>query len=114
MIKFYLDKADKNGLSAIHLVLRKKDFHVKVSTGEKIREEFWDAAIQLAKPECPDYEPINKYLSFLRKELEKYIDSSPFSQLTDKKVKEKALSLINGRKSNSDSKMVKEDNSYCE
>lgn len=38
-VKFYLDKADKNRLFPIHLVIRKKDAQIKVATGEKIKKK---------------------------------------------------------------------------
>jgi DNA (cytosine-5)-methyltransferase 1 len=45
----------------------------------------------------------------LKQEVEKYFDSVPHSNFTDKKVKEKILSLVNGRKENTDIKIVCED-----
>jgi hypothetical protein len=40
-VKFYLDKADKNKRSPIHLVLRQKEVQIKVATGEKICKKDW-------------------------------------------------------------------------
>jgi DNA (cytosine-5)-methyltransferase 1 len=53
-------------------------------------------------------------LSFLKQEVEKYFDAVPHSQFTDKKVKEKILSLVNSRKVNTDVKMVCEDSAEYE
>lgn len=108
-VKFYLDKADKNKMFPIHLVLRQKDVQVKVATGEKILKKDWDNKNQVVKESDYSHKSINKFLSFLKQEVEKYFDEVPHSQFTDKKVKEKILSLVNGRKVNTDIKMVCED-----
>ena len=111
-VKFYLDKADKNKFYPIHLVLRQKEAKVKVATGEKILKEDWDNATQSVKVSCYNHKWINKYLKFLKKEIEKHIDSVPHSLLTDKKIKEKILSLVNSRRINTDVKLVCDDQEY--
>ncbi|MCA0444998.1 MAG: DNA cytosine methyltransferase [Bacteroidetes bacterium] len=108
-VKFYLDKADKSKRSPIHLVIRQKDVQVKVATGEKILKKDWDNKNQVVKESEYAHRSINKFLAFLKQEVEKYFDSVPHSHFTDKKVKEKILSLVNGRKVNIDVKMVCED-----
>ena len=113
-VKFYLDKADKNKLFPIHLVLRQKEAQVKVATGEKIKKKDWDNASQSVKDSCYNHKGINKYLSFLKHEVEKHLETAPHSQLTDKKIKEKILSLVNSRRGNTDVKMVCEDQQYYE
>lgn len=111
-VKFYLDKADKNKLFPIHLVLRQKEAQVKVATGEKIKKKDWDNASQLVKDSCYSHKEINKFLSFLKQEVEKHLETAPHSQLTDKKIKDKILSLVNSRRSNTDVKMICEDHEY--
>lgn len=113
-VKFYLDKADKNKLFPIHLVLRQKDVQVKVATGEKIKKKDWDNASQSVKDSCYNHKGINKFLSFLKQEVEKHLETAPHSQLSDKKIKEKILSLVNSRRGNTDVKMVCEDQEYYE
>jgi DNA (cytosine-5)-methyltransferase 1 len=108
-VKFYLDKADKSKRSPIHLVIRQKDVQVKVATGEKIYKKDWDNKNQVVKESEYKHKSINKFLSFLKQEVEKYFDTVPHAQFTDKKVKEKILSLVNSRKVNTDVKMVCED-----
>jgi len=105
-VKFYLDKADKSKRFPIHLVIRQKDVQVKVATGEKILKKDWDNQNQVVKESEYTYKSINKFLSFLKQEVEKYFDAVPHSQFTDKKVKEKILALVNSRKVNTDVKMV--------
>jgi DNA (cytosine-5)-methyltransferase 1 len=111
-VKFYLDKADKNKLFPIHLVLRQKEAQVKVATGEKIIKKDWDNASQSVKDSCYNHKGINKFLSFLKQEVEKHLVTAPHSQLTDKKIKEKILSLVNSRRGNTAVKMVCEDQEY--
>ena len=108
-VKFYLDKADKSKRFPIHLVIRQKDVQVKVATGEKISKKDWDSKNQMVKESEYSYKSINKFLSFLKQEVEKYFETVPHSHFTDKKVKDQILSLVNGRKVNTDIKIVCED-----
>jgi DNA (cytosine-5)-methyltransferase 1 len=111
-VKFYLDKADKNNFYPIHLVIRQKDVQVKVATGEKVRKKDWDNKNQSVKDTCYNHISKNKFLKFLKQEVEKHLETAPNSQLTDKKLKEKILSLVTCRKVNTDLKMVLEDEEY--
>lgn len=108
-VKFYLDKADKSKHFPIHLVIRQKDVQVKVATGEKVLKKDWDAKNQFVKETEYTHKSINKFLSFLKQEVEKHFETAPHSQFTDKKVKEKILSLVNSRRQNTDVSMVCED-----
>ncbi len=105
-VKFYLDKADKSKNFPIHLVLRQKDVQVKVATGEKIKKKDWDNKNQLVKDTEYRYKSINKFLLFLKQEVEKHFETAHHSHFTDKKIKAKILSLVNSRKVNTDVKMV--------
>lgn len=108
-VKFYLDKADKTKRYPIHLVIRQKDVQIKVSTGEKIFKKDWDGKNQLVKDTEYTYKSINKFLEFLKTEVEKHFESIPHSQLTTRKVKDKILSLVNTRRENTDIKIFSED-----
>jgi DNA (cytosine-5)-methyltransferase 1 len=114
-VKFYLDsKADKNKLYPIHLFLRQKQVQVKAATGEKIKKKDWDNKNQSVKDTSYNHKGLNKFLSFLKKEVENYLETAPHSQLTDKKIKEKILSILSSRRINTDVKMVCEDQEYYE
>ncbi|MDZ4713476.1 MAG: DNA cytosine methyltransferase [bacterium] len=113
-VKFYLDKADKSKRFPIHLVIRQKDVQVKVATGEKISKKDWNSKNQIVKDTEYSHKSINKFLSFLKQEVEKYFDAVPHSHFTDKKVKNKILSLVNGRKVNTDIKIVCENTAEYE
>ncbi len=107
-VKFYLDKTDKSKRFPIHLVLRQKEVQVKVATGEKILKKDWDSKNQSVKNNDLQSKSINKFLSFLKHEVEKHFESVPHTQLTVKKVKAKILSLVNGRKLNAEVKILSE------
>ena len=113
-VNYYLDKADKNNFCPIHIFLRQKEVQVKVATGEKIKKKDWNAKSQLVKATEYRHTSINKFLSFLRQEVEKYIDSTPHSKLTDKNIKAKIKELVESRKANNESNIVCEDVSSYE
>lgn len=108
-VKFYLDKADKSKHFPIHLVLRQKDIQVKVSTGEKVMKKDWDAKNQNVKEAEYTHKSINKFLTFLKQEVEKHFASAPHSQFTNVKVKEKILSLVHSRRQNTEVSLVCEE-----
>lgn len=107
-VKFYLDKADKSKRFPIHLVLRQKDLQIKVATGEKIMKKDWDSTNQQVKDSEYSHKSINKFLNFLKQEVEKYFEIEPHTNFTDKKIKEKIASLVNIRKENTDINIVSE------
>lgn len=107
-VKFYLDKADKNNRSPIHLVLHQKNLKIKVATGEKITKEDWDIEDQLVKSSEKSHKTINKFLKFLKQEVEKYFENELHTNFTNKKIKEKITSLVNSRKENTDINIVSE------
>lgn len=108
-VKYYLDKADKSKRFPIHLVIRQKDVQIKVATGEKVLRKDWDAKSQIVKDTEYTHKSINRFLSFLKLEVEKHFETAPHSQFTDKKVKEKISSLVNSRRQNTDVSMVCEE-----
>ncbi len=106
-IKFYLDsKSDRGYNRPIHLVIRKKEIQIKVAIGEKIQKKNWDAKNQCAKTTHDTYRFLNKYLEFLKAEVEKYCIKCSPSLLTDKNIKEKILSLVSSHRANTDTKIV--------
>ena len=107
-VKFYLDKADKSKRFPIHLVLRQKDLQIKVATGEKIMKKDWDNSNQLVKETEYSNKSINKFLIFLKQEVEKYFEIEPHINFTDKKIKEKIASLVNSRRENTDINIISE------
>lgn len=112
-VKYYLDKADKSKRCPIHLVIRQKDVQIKVSTGEKVFKKDWDNSNQLVLDSEYNYKSINKFLCFLKQEVEKFFETAPHSQHTEKNVKEHILTFVATRNENTDIKIVCEpENEY--
>ncbi len=107
-VKFYLDKADKNNRYPIHLVLHQKNTKIKVATGEKILKEDWDNTNQLVRDSEYSHKSINKFLNFLKQAVERYFETELHFNFTDKKIKEKIISLVNSRRKNTDINIVSE------
>jgi DNA (cytosine-5)-methyltransferase 1 len=96
---FYLDsKSDKRHGYPIHLVIRQRKTQIKVSICEKIKEKDWDKKNQSAKSTYLNHKSLNRYIQFLKKEVESYLEKNPSSKLTDKKIKEKIVSLVESHK----------------
>lgn len=113
-VKYYLDKADKSKRCPIHLVIRQKDVQIKVATGEKVYKKDWDNSNQLVLETEYTFKSINKFLCFLRQEVEKLFETTPHSQLTEKNVKEHILAFVASRNENTDVKIVCEPKDYYE
>jgi DNA (cytosine-5)-methyltransferase 1 len=111
-VKYYLDKADKSRCCPIHLVIRNKKAHIKVSVGEKIRNKDWDNRNQIVRDTEYKHIYINKFLSFLKDEVLKYLESTPHTLHTEAKIKEKILSLVNSRKENFDVRIASEEDGH--
>lgn len=107
-VKYYLDKADKSKRCPIHLVIRQKDIQIKVSTGEKVYKKDWDNSNQTVLSSEYNFKAINKFLCFLKQEVEKYFETTPHTQLTEKKIKEHILTFVATRNANTDVKIVSE------
>jgi DNA (cytosine-5)-methyltransferase 1 len=105
-VKYYLDKADKSKRCPIHLVIRQKDVQIKVSTGEKVFKKDWDNSNQLVLDSEYNFKSINKFLCFLKQEVEKFFETTPHSQHTEKNVKEHILAFVASRNENADVKIV--------
>lgn len=108
-VKFYLDKADKSERSPIHLVIRQKDVNIKVATGQKVYIKDWDSKKQQVKGTESSHHSINKFLLFLKKEVEKYFETASHIQITDKKVKTLIKSLVEIKKENTDVRILNEE-----
>lgn len=105
-VKFYLDKVDKYTRAPIHLVIRHKDIQIKAATGEKVFVKDWDSKKHLVKETECNYKAINKYLEFLKQQVEKNFEGITYSTVSDKQLKDNILSLINSRKENSDIRLI--------
>ena len=84
-----------------------------IVTGEKVCKKDWDNSNQLVLDSEYNYKSINKFLFFLKQEVEKFFETAPHSQLTEKNVKEHILAFVATRNANTDIKIVCEpENEY--
>ena len=112
-IKFYLDSnKDKNLNYPLYLQIRQKGVNIKVFIGEKIKRKDWDEKTQHVKESYYNHKFLNKYVHFLRTETEKFIEKTPVSKLTDKKIKEKITSLVSSHKNANSLSIVCENEEY--
>ena len=113
-INFNLDtNHDKNFLYPIYLVVREKSVKIKGPIGEKVKLKDWDKKTQRVKDSCYQHVSINRYLHYLKVEVEKYLATAPASKLTDKKIKEKITSLVENHKKISKQSIVCENEEYA-
>src|SRR5262249_45006748 len=61
-----------------------------------------------------NHKSINKFISFLKQEIEKYFETASHAQLTSKKIKAKILSLVEARRKNTDVGIVSDVSAYYE
>ena len=112
-VNFYLDNnVDKNGLSPIHLYIREKTKQVKVAVGIKVNKNDWDTDSQVVLLSNQDFKSLNRFLSVIKEDLQKHIETAPATQLTDIKLKQKVKSLVKARKNNTEIKLMTEDNAF--
>ena len=110
---FYLDtKSDKRQGYPIHLLIRQKGTQVKVSIGEKIKAKDWDKKSQSAKSSYNSHKFLNRYIQFLRDEIEDYLKKNPTSKLTDKKIKERVVALVENHKACNGKQIFHEPDEY--
>ena len=107
-INFYLDKADRKGLSPIHLRINCNGEQIKISTGEKIKPEDFDKENQQIRSSAELHLEINHYLNFLRDRAGDLLHNSNRRVFTIKEVKKVLNEHIAAYKEDHDFNIVKE------
>lgn len=87
-INYYLDKADKKGLSPIHLRINCNGKQIKISTGEKIASIDFDKEIQQVKTTSVKHIEINHYLTYLKDRADELFNKTYKKNYTSKEIKE--------------------------
>lgn len=87
-INYYLDKADKKGLSPIHLRINCNGKQIKISTGEKIASIDFDKEIQQVKTTSDKHIEINHYLTYLKERADELFNKTYKKNYTSKEIKE--------------------------
>ena len=93
-INYYLDKADKKGLSPIHLRINCNGKQIKASTGSKIKVEDFDKDKQEVKNNADNHIEINHYLSYLKDRADELLNRSYKKAFTNKEIKDKLNGFI--------------------
>ena len=88
-INYYLDKADKKGLSPIHLRINCNGKQIKASTGSKIKVEDFDKDKQEVRSSADNHTEINHYLSYLKDRADELLNRSYKKAFTNKEIKDK-------------------------
>lgn len=87
-VNLYLDTPDKKGYSPIHLRINNGGNQVKVSTCEKVKQEYFDKATQTVSEEVENSGAINYYLNYLKERAEELFSSPIKKTYTNKEIKE--------------------------
>jgi DNA (cytosine-5)-methyltransferase 1 len=105
---FYLDKADRKGLSPIHLRINCDGEQVKVATKEKVASEDFDKKKQRVKATNERADVINHYLGQLQTSAEALFCQPQKRKLTVDEVKSKLTDIVNSYSTYSNVHLVKE------
>lgn len=107
-INFYLDKADKKGLSPIHMRINCSGNQIKLATGKKVNSEHFDKKMQRATGVSVDVYEINHYLKYLEERANELLHHSTKRILSQDEVKDILNKHIENYKESSSINMVKE------
>ncbi|MEP5341411.1 MAG: DNA cytosine methyltransferase [Algibacter sp.] len=107
-INFYLDKSDKKGFSPIHLRINCNSEQVKLSTGEKIKQEDFNKETQFVKENTERATEINHYLAYLRDRADELLNNSYKKSYTNKELKSKLTGFVKAYKESHNVNIVRE------
>lgn len=107
-INLYLDTPDRKGYSPIHLRINNGGNQVKVSTGEKVRPEFFDKTTQTISDEVENSSAVNYYLNFLKDRAEELFSNTIKKTYTNKEIKDILHKHIEVYKEDNTVNLVKE------
>lgn len=107
-INFYLDKSDKKGFSPIHLRINCNSEQVKLSTGEKVKQEDFDKETQSVKKNSERATEINYYLTYLKDRANELFNNSYKKSYTNKELKSKLTGFVKAYKENHNVNIVRE------
>ena len=107
-INYYLDKADKKGLSPIHLRINCNGEQIKISTKEKIKTADFDKELQLVKSESERAISLNFYLNYLKERADELLNKSGKKSYTTKEVKQHLNAFIRSYEADSQVNILKE------
>lgn len=107
-INFYLDKSDKKGYSPIHLRINCNSEQVKLTTGEKVKQEDFDKETQSVKENSERATEVNYYLTYLRDRADELLNNSYKKSYTNKELKSKLTDFVKAYKEGHNVNIVRE------
>ena len=107
-INYYLDKADKKGLSPIHLRINCNGKQIKVSTGSKTKLKDFDKDSQQIKKSADNFMEVNHYLSYLKDRADELLNRTYKKAFTIKEIKNKLNDFIENYKEDHSVNIVRE------
>lgn len=107
-INFYLDKADRKGLTPIHLRINCSGSQIKLATGRKIHHEQFDKKKQRASGLSKESSEINHYLNFLEDRAKDLFNSATKKNYSQEEIKDVLNQYIESYKENSAFSIIKE------
>ena len=107
-INFYLDKSNKKGFSPIHLRINCNSEQVKLSTGEKIKQQDFDKETQTVKQNSDRSTEINHYLNYLKERADELLNNSYKKSYTNHEIKTKLNGFVKAYKENHKVNIVRE------
>ncbi|MDD3686672.1 MAG: DNA cytosine methyltransferase [Bacteroidales bacterium] len=107
-INFYLDKADRKGLSPIHLRINCSGNQIKLATGKKIRSEEFDKKKQRAIGISFESNEINHYLKFLEDRANELLHHSAKRTFSQEEIKDILTQHIDSYRESNSISIVKE------
>ncbi|MEQ9167110.1 MAG: DNA cytosine methyltransferase, partial [Fulvivirga sp.] len=107
-INLYLDSPDKKGFCPIHLRINNGGNQVKVSTGEKVKAEYFDKVSQTITDEVENSTASNYYLNYLKERAEELFTNTIKKTYTNKEIKDILHKHIEAYKEDNTVNMIKE------
>ena len=107
-INFYLDKSDKKGFSPIHLRINCNSEQVKLSTGEKIKQEDFNKETQFVKENSERSTEVNHYLAYLKDRADELLNNSYKKSYTNKELKSKLTGFVKAYKESHNVNIIRE------
>ncbi len=107
-INYYLDTADKKGLSPIHLRINCNGKQIKISTGEKIAPKDFDKKIKQVKNSSDKHIEINHYLAYLKDRADELLNKSYKKNYTNKEIKNTLNDYVNAYKEDHNVNILRE------
>ncbi len=107
-INYYLDTADKKGLSPIHLRINCNGKQIKISTGEKIAPKDFDKKNKQVKNSSDKHIEVNHYLTYLKDRADELLNKSYKKNYTNKEIKDTLNDYVNAYKKDHNVNILRE------